>query len=208
MSDNISDGQISSNPKDNAGVVRRMNQAIQESPKLDGVLSNAQPPQPSGPGFLIQLLPVLIVAALVYWLWRRRRGTGWQQSARAPIRFEMGPELARMLEASARRGEWEAIRTELQAHSYGLTDKSASVKSAFADFAAAYVVRDPMYQSVLSQVIKLVKTNPGIRQAAIYTVVKGANVEQVRYVLYYAEWVGDIRRSRKGSSYSLWPPTK
>jgi hypothetical protein len=100
---------------------------------------------------------------------------------------------------------WDAARKRLQQISYGMVSEAPEAKAAFTKFMKIFAERDPLLSSVLNTVMPLVRAQPGILQTATYKHLPGIGVEEVRYVLYFAEQLGILRREKKGNTYRLLP---
>lgn len=68
-----------------------------------------------------------------------------------------------------------------------------------------FAARDPLYQEVLGQVRPLVEQTPGMMQSELTKGRDSDEAEKIRYVLYFASELGDLRREKKGRSYQLYP---
>ena len=100
--------------------------------------------------------------------------------------------------------QWDAARRSLQQVAYGILDESQEVKAEFTKVMTIFAARDPLVSGVLQIVMPILQKSPGIRQAEMYKHVPGVGVEEVRYVLYFAEQLGMIRRQKAGNSYKLY----
>lgn len=98
-------------------------------------------------------------------------------------------------------------RAMLQKVAYGLI--GSEVPQAQSDWFKArmgeFVQRDPVYQKVISRVQTAVNSEPGVVQSTIYKGQPKEDQEMARYILYFADYVGDIRREKSGRSYRLYP---
>lgn len=113
-------------------------------------------------------------------------------------------------EAANREFDWNRARAELQKVAYGMTDKNVSEKekAEFRLFMAHFALHDPLYQEVMEQLKPILSDNPGVTQSLIYKKEDEKTKEMIRYVLYFAEVLGHIRRVKKGSSYQLYLPNQ
>src|SRR5690554_2773291 len=78
-------------------------------------------------------------------------------------------------------------------------------KELFKKLMAMFVKQDPLYKKVIGQVKAAVEKQPGILQSSIYEGRSESDKEYARYVLYFANELGDIRREKHGRSYKLFP---
>ncbi len=82
-----------------------------------------------------------------------------------------------------------------------------------------FVIRDPMYEALLSRfLLPIIQANPGILQSDItkqaeskdwselYNYRRPIAREDISYVLYFADKLGRITRTKKGRSYELRLP--
>jgi hypothetical protein len=65
---------------------------------------------------------------------------------------------------------------------------------------------DPMYADVMKVALPAISANREIVQSALFKLFPQFDTEQFRYAMYYGEVIGDVVRSKKGSSYSLSLP--
>lgn len=78
-----------------------------------------------------------------------------------------------------------------------------------------FVRRDPIFEKVLSLLLPIIQTNPGILQsdiakqaesmewAALYNYNRPVAREDIYYTLYFADKFSRITRTKKGRSYEL-----
>lgn len=66
-----------------------------------------------------------------------------------------------------------------------------------------FVKRDPIFAKLLSSLLPIIKSNPGILQSAIYKHVQEMDRGDISYALYFAAKQGKISRTKKGRSYEL-----
>jgi hypothetical protein len=106
--------------------------------------------------------------------------------------------------------DYDFARTWLQKFSYASVkaDVSQNVRDDFKRLMTAFANEDPLYRTLISQILPLVSAQPGILQTAIYPQILSYNEEQIRYALYFAHELGDITRVKKGRSYQLFPSSK
>lgn len=114
----------------------------------------------------------------------------------------------RKTQDAIRCGSVDEIRFGLQKLAYVVSRKSVSAetKEEFRQCVAEFAKVDPLYPSVVSKMRLLLVDNPGLQQSHIYKGQSDKIIEQMRYVLYYAEVLGDLVRVKKGSSYLLYLP--
>lgn len=106
-------------------------------------------------------------------------------------------------------GDWDVARHFLQKISYEIASKSANDQRIFKKIMTIFAEVDPLYQRCIQAVLPIVRASPGIKQTALYTHMTATpNVEQARYVLYFAHELGHIVRQKKGNSYLVFPPAE
>lgn len=108
---------------------------------------------------------------------------------------------------SMARGEWNDARRYLQKIAYGIKTASEGEQRDFKHIMMAFASADPLYAQCLRAVAPILAENPdGIRQTALYPHMAAApDAETARYVLYFADELGAIRRQKKGNSYLVFP---
>lgn len=111
-------------------------------------------------------------------------------------------------EEALRVNNFDEIRTCLQKMSYSMVgpEVTEAEKERFRQFVARFAEIDPLYRDVMTQLRPLLKDTPGLIQSAIYKGQPDNVKELMRYVLYYAEVLGELVRVKKGSSYQLFLP--
>lgn len=67
---------------------------------------------------------------------------------------------------------------------------------------AKYVVDDPLFNTIVTEALSVIRSSPGILQSKLYGHLPYER-EQTQWALYYAEVLGQIRREKKGRSYAL-----
>ena len=79
----------------------------------------------------------------------------------------------------------------------------------------AFVRRDPIFEKLISALLPIIQTNPGILQsdiakraesmdwATLYSYDRPVAREDIYYTLYFADKFGRITRTKKGRSYEL-----
>lgn len=110
-----------------------------------------------------------------------------------------------VLERCIAVGDWDTARAALQKLAYGMADAPPEQKEAFTQIASSYAARDPLVQQVMAVLLPEVIRQPGIKQTATYAQFPQVDPEWLRYVLYYAEVLGQVQRRKSGNSYTLWP---
>ncbi len=112
------------------------------------------------------------------------------------------------IEQAWQRGDYDWARQELQKIAYSMVGKSVTQeqKNQFTQVMKDFAKEDPLYKQVMAKVLPMVQANPGMMQSAIYKGQPDEIKEQMRYVLYFANELGHIRRVKKGNSYKLLPP--
>ncbi len=112
------------------------------------------------------------------------------------------------IETAWARGDYDWARQQLQKIAYGMVGDSVTdtQRKSFTRLMTNFAREDPLYQEVMARVIQLVQANPGMLQSQIYKGQPDHIKEQMRYVLYFANELGHIKRIKKGNSYKLLPP--
>jgi hypothetical protein len=110
------------------------------------------------------------------------------------------------IERCIRAGDWDTARLALQKVAYTMPDASPSDKAAFTEYMKHFAVRDPLYKKVIEKALVLVADEPGIKQTALYPRFPNVQPETIRYVLYFADQLGHIKRIKKGNTYLLHTP--
>lgn len=110
------------------------------------------------------------------------------------------------IEAAWDRGDYDWARQQLQKIAYGMVGESVSdeQRKSFTRLMTEFAKEDPLYRDVMERVIPLVQANPGMLQSQIYKGQPDHIKEQMRYVLYFANEIGHIKRIKKGNSYKLF----
>lgn len=85
-------------------------------------------------------------------------------------------------------------------------DVADEQRTNFTQLMTAFAKEDPLYKDVMERVLPLVRANPGMLQSQIYKGQPDEIKEQMRYVLYFANEIGHIKRIKKGNSYKLMLP--
>lgn len=104
--------------------------------------------------------------------------------------------------------DWDEARRSLQKLSYSMADKTVSKadKDAFKAFMTRFAAADPLYHDVMILVKRLLRNEPGVVQSELYKGEPESRKEMIRYVLYFAQELGDIHREKHGRSYKLYLP--
>ncbi len=115
-----------------------------------------------------------------------------------PLFQAVAPQLA--------RGEWGDARRYLQKIAYGIKTASEDEQRDFKHIMMAFASADPLYAQCLRGIAPILAEHPeGIRQTALYPHMAAApDAETARYVLYFADELGAIRRQKKGNSYLVF----
>lgn len=105
------------------------------------------------------------------------------------------------------QGDWGGVRRYLQKIAYGIKDKSEPEQREFKHIMMAFASVDPLYAQCMQAIAPILAQSPdGIRQTALYPHMAAApDAETARYVLYFADALGMIRRQKKGNSYIVFP---
>lgn len=105
------------------------------------------------------------------------------------------------------RNDWDSARRYLQKVAYGVSNGTEAEKEAFKIFMMGFASADPVYAQCVQSIQPILQEHPeGMRQTALYPHMAAApDAETARYVLYYAELLGVVRRQKKGNSYTIFP---
>ena len=115
-----------------------------------------------------------------------------------------------------KRGDFLAARMEYLkcVESWKQSDDIIELEKATREY-EAFVRRDPVFEKLLSILLPIIKSNPGILQseiakqaesvdwATLYDYNRPIAREDVYYALYFAEKFDRITRTKKGRSYEL-----
>ena len=115
-----------------------------------------------------------------------------------------------------KRGDFLAARMEYLkcVESWKQSDDIIELEKATREY-EAFVRRDPVFEKLLSILLPIIDSNPGILQseiakqaesvdwATLYYCNRPIAREDVYYALYYAEKFNRITRTKKGRSYEL-----
>ena len=115
----------------------------------------------------------------------------------------------RAIEPLVARGDWDIARGYLQKIAYGLNAANEQEQREFKHIMMAFAAVDPLYAQCLQAIAPILAENPdGIRQTALYPHMAAApDAETARYVLYFADELGAIKRQKKGNSYIVFAVT-
>ncbi|ADU99809.1 hypothetical protein [Alicycliphilus denitrificans] len=104
------------------------------------------------------------------------------------------------------RGEWGDARRYLQKIAYGIKEATEDEQRVFKHIMMAFASVDPLYAQCLRGIAPILAEHPeGIRQTTLYPHMAAApDAETARYVLYFADELGAIRRLKKGNSYLVF----
>lgn len=105
-------------------------------------------------------------------------------------------------------GDFDAARMYYQKASYGIHGTNQANKNVFAQEVARFAGEDPLYQQGIRLIRQYIaEQNKPVLQSEMTAYVKShfgeQKVEELRYVLYYAEVRKDICRRKQGRSYLL-----
>lgn len=144
----------------------------------------------------------------------RRRGslekedTYTENSVTTPMQ-NVQPELDD-IQYAWRTGDFDTARRLLQQHAYTMKSKDVTdrERAEFTSFMTAFASEDPLYKIIIKPIKTVVAAEPGIIQSNLSKrlTAYGANIETIRYVLYFAHELNDIHRVKHGRSYKLYPP--
>ncbi len=101
--------------------------------------------------------------------------------------------------------DYGAAREEVRAVGYRMREENAlpDERQRFESLQAEFVRADPWYTEVMSAVIPIVESRPGVVQSTL-TKCLPFDADRVRYALWHAEALGDIKRVKHGRSYGLF----
>ncbi len=112
-----------------------------------------------------------------------------------PNMFDV-PELMRL-------GRWEQARIAMEKIAYSMSRETPENQELFKELATKFASVEPFYQRHVARVVEVVRQNPGVKQSAIYELIPDMNKHDVRYVLYFADQLQQVRRVKKGNTYLL-----
>lgn len=107
------------------------------------------------------------------------------------------------------RQSFDEMRRFLQQVAYGMVGKGVSQedKDEFKKIMTFFANRDPLYKEMIVKLIPIIAKQEGILQSKIYPYLPEYDTEVIRYVLYFAHELGDVKRVKKGRSYELYTST-
>ena len=91
---------------------------------------------------------------------------------------------------------------------YEFVSKPPSEKRKFTELMVEFAKQDPLYNRCIVAISPLVQAQPGIKQTALYPHMPTADIEESRYVLYFAHELGHLVRIKKGNSYEVFLPSQ
>lgn len=149
----------------------------------------------------MKLFLILLFLWIVYIFWKYKKTT--KEIEIYPIGTPV-----EIIEAYERQ-EFDELRRFLQKIAYGMIDKSVPQedKDEFKKIMTYFANRDPLYKDMIVELIPIIAKQEGILQSKIYSCLPQYDPETIRYVLYFAHELGDIRREKKGRSYELYTST-
>lgn len=108
--------------------------------------------------------------------------------------------------AAREAGDIAAAREHYQRAAYGFNQLSAAQNEALKQEIAGLTRSDPLYLGGLELVRTQLVQTPGVLQADLTRGMEPHAMEAARYVLYYADQLGDVVRVKSGRSYRLYLP--
>lgn len=116
-------------------------------------------------------------------------------------------EFVKAARAAWRKSNFDQARLMYQKSAYAASiipdaQLKEQVNAAIKAEQAKYVVNDPLFNSIVSAALSVIKSSPGVIQSKIYDQIPYER-EQTQWALYYAEVLGQVRREKKGRSYAL-----
>ena len=101
--------------------------------------------------------------------------------------------------------DFDAMRFALQKIAYEMVGDrhTKQEKDDFKKIMTFFAYKDPLYNDCIKKIISIVAKNEGILQTQIYSYFSEYDKETMRYVLYFANELGDIHRVKSGRSYKL-----
>lgn len=149
----------------------------------------------------MKLFLILLFLWIVYIFWKYKKTTKETEI------YPVGTPIE-IIEAYERQ-EFDELRRFLQKIAYGMVDKRVpqEEKDEFKKIMTYFANRDPLYKDMIVKLIPIIAKQEGILQSKIYPYLPQYDPETIRYVLYFAHELGDIRREKKGRSYELYTST-
>ena len=68
-----------------------------------------------------------------------------------------------------------------------------------------FAQNDPLYKTVMAELLPLVEQQPGVKQTDLYGLLN-YDRETISYVLYFAAEILDLIRRKSGRTYQIFPP--
>ncbi len=104
-------------------------------------------------------------------------------------------------------GNYDFARQEYQKTAYAMTqmDGQEWAKEKLKEEQARFARNDPLYQEIMPIIQKKVGENPGVLQTSIYGTIPFQK-DDIIYALYFGALLNDIRREKKGRTYTLFLP--
>ena len=104
-------------------------------------------------------------------------------------------------------GNYDFARQEYQKTAYAMTqiDGQEWAKDKLKEEQAQFAKDDPLYRKIMPIIQKQVSTSPGVLQTSIYGAIPFKK-EEIGYALYFGALLNDIRREKKGRTYTLYLP--
>jgi hypothetical protein len=162
-------------------------------------------------GFVSFLGFPLVVIPLIIELNSNKAAQRQSPKNRVPIQFTLWKELmppTSEAEAEQRGFDWSFARAALQKKSYAMTGEGVSQreKDTFKAFMAHFAKHDPLYQQTIVRIKAALQQHGELLQSDMYKGQSDFDKEMARYILYFAEVLGDIKRVKKGRSYLVFLP--
>lgn len=130
--------------------------------------------------------------------------TDWPPET-SPINIDWG-RYRQMIGDAWGQGDYALARSWLQKFAYDLERHKApdEVHAGFKELMSKFAKEDPLFSSVMSAVMPVIKRQPGIVQSVLSKQLSQFDKDEFRYAMYYAEVMGKVRREKKGRSYALF----
>lgn len=125
-----------------------------------------------------------------------------QQKGKLIQDLKMQLNMARRREDSL---SWSSARSAYSTVGYiNHRIKDPVLKQAVIDEQKNFAARDPLYSEIMFSIHRLLKESKRIKQAKVYKELSDISKDDLKYVLYFAEQLGDIHRTKLGSSYEIY----
>lgn len=164
-------------------------------------------------GIIVVLLTIMILTSLFLFKYPNKKTTPVVHAkGHAPAITKIENENTypestpiEIIEAYERK-HFDQMRDYLQKIAYGMVGKNVDEqdKQDFKEIVTYFASRDPLYSDLIKMLLPVIAKNEGMLQSTIYPYLSGYSQETVRYVLYFAHELGDIKRIKKGRSYELY----